>query len=246
MRIKLTIMGIVAVCTLACVAAFVMTTLFFGVVVAATVALVILTVATTVYVQLVRPWHSQWGATDGEVTRSMPGDELVENAASTTRAVTIGAPADYVWPWLVQMGYGRAGWYSYDWIDNDGKPSADRIVPRFQDLRVGDRIEMVPGDGPEVAAMKRQRWLLAGDGQGGTWCLALYPIDDYHTRLVSRWRQAWDTSTLMVKFWVLNADPGAFIMEQKMLRGIKTRAEAAFMRALAPAGRSHQGVVTGE
>src|SRR6266511_1264030 len=64
-------------------------------------------------------------------------DGLVDGAGSTTRAIPVTARAEQVWPWLVQIGYGRAGWYSYDWIDNDGRPSADRILPDFQYLRVG-------------------------------------------------------------------------------------------------------------
>jgi hypothetical protein len=71
------------------------------------------------------------GATDQEVRRAMPGDQLIPDAASTTRAITITAPPEQVWPWLVQLGYGRAGWYSYDWIDNDGHPSADRAALRL-------------------------------------------------------------------------------------------------------------------
>jgi hypothetical protein len=82
-----------------------------------------------VYRVLVQPWQHRWGATDEGVCRAMPGDGLVPDATSTTRAITIAAPPEQVWPWLVQLGYGRAGWYSYDWIDNDNRPSADRILP---------------------------------------------------------------------------------------------------------------------
>ena len=93
-----------------------------------------------------RPWYSRWGATNEEVRRSLPGDEFVPRPrAQSTWAVSVKAPAEGVWPWLVQMGYGRAGWYSYDWIDNDGKPSLDQIDATLQDLKVGDRIDMLPG-----------------------------------------------------------------------------------------------------
>ncbi len=107
-----------------------------------------------VYITWIGPWHRRWGATPNEVAMAMPGDNLLPApAGQTTRAVTIGAPPSAIWPWLVQIGYGRAGWYSYDRIDNDGRPSATRIVPELQELDAGDRIEMVPGMGPTV------RWL---------------------------------------------------------------------------------------
>ena len=93
-----------------------------------------------VYSWVVRPWHLEWGATLDEVRTSMPGDELVPHPTlCATRAMTIDAPPERVWPWLVQMGaYTRGGWYSYDWADNGGEPSADRIVPELQGLAVGD------------------------------------------------------------------------------------------------------------
>ncbi|MET1012818.1 MAG: hypothetical protein ABWY83_10615, partial [Actinomycetota bacterium] len=87
---------------------------------------------------LVSPWQRRWGSTDEEVRRAMPGDELLPPGAhSTTRAITINATPRDVFPWLLQIGYGRGGWYSYDWIDNDGKRSVDRIDPALQRLAVG-------------------------------------------------------------------------------------------------------------
>jgi hypothetical protein len=154
----------------------------------------------------------------------MPGDAVLLGAGSTTRAITIQASAHQIWPWLVQIGYGRAGWYSYDWIDNDGKPSADRVLPDLQSLEVGHRILMVPGMGPEVKEIEEERYILSG-GEADTWCLALYPTEG-GTRLVSRWRQNWPRS-LATSFWIAISDPGAFIMERKMLKGIKDRAEAS-------------------
>jgi hypothetical protein len=181
-------------------------------------------VVLTLYLSIVQPCQHRWGATEEEAGRAMPGDDVIPGAKSTTRAITIRATPRDVWPWLVQIGYGRAGWYSYDWIDNDGRPSAERIIPEFQDLRPGDRIVMVPGMGPIVKAMEPNEWLLSGDQESGTWCLALYPRGDGSTRLVSRWRQNW-TLTPATAFWILISDPGAFVMERKMLKGIKARAE---------------------
>ena len=184
-----------------------------------------ITAVLVVYRVLVQPWQHQWGATDEEIRRAMPGDDLLPVAASTTRAISVAAPAEQVWPWLVQLGYGRAGWYSYDWIDNDSHPSADRIIPELQELTIGDQIPMLPGMGPRVRAVQPNRYLVAGDDEGGTWCLALYPTAR-GCRLVSRWRVSWSL-TPATAFWILLSDPGAFLMERRMLKGIKIRAERA-------------------
>jgi hypothetical protein len=176
------------------------------------------------YALFVRSWHARWGATDAEVMAVMPGDELIPEGQITTRAITITATPAQIWPWIVQIGYGRAGWYSYDWIDNDGKPSARRILPEHQDLTVGTQIVMVPGMGPIVRELEPHRYLVAGDKGAGTWCLLLEQVDETRTRLVSRWRQDWKITPASL-IWIAIADPGAFVMERKMLRGIKTRAE---------------------
>lgn len=143
----------------------------------------------------------------------------------TTRAISIAAAPDEVWPWLVQIGFGRAGWYSYDWIDNDGAPSADRIEPAFQDLHVGDQILMMPGMGPFVVQVDDNRALVsASDDRRSSWCLALFPDGPGCSRLISRWRANWDITPASAVMIFLS-DPGAFIMEQKMLREIRDRVE---------------------
>jgi hypothetical protein len=192
-----------------------------GLVMAALGAITVL----VVYRLIIQPWQHRWGATDEEVRRAMPGDDLIADASSTTRAITIAARPEQVWPWLVQLGYGRGGWYSYDWIDNDGRPSADGIVPELQQLQVGDQILMLPEMGPRVRQIQPDRYFVAGDHDGPSWCLALYPTAD-GCRLVSRWRADWQL-TLANAFWILISDPGPFIMERKMLKGIKARAERA-------------------
>ena len=80
------------------------------------------------YLRFIRPWQLRWGATDEEVARAMPGDDVVKHPTfDATRAVTIQARPEEIWPWLVQMGVKRAGWYSYDWLDNLGTPQCRAI-----------------------------------------------------------------------------------------------------------------------
>jgi hypothetical protein len=225
MRTRLTIVAIVLAAAAGAVGVVVLLVVRFGWLGLAIGALGIMTVLVA-YRLWIQPWQHRWGATDEEVHRAMPGDDLIPDAASTTRAITISAPPEQVWPWLVQLGYGRAGWFSYDWIDNDGQPSADRIIPELQQLQVGDQILMLPGMGPRVREVEPNRYFVAGDLEAGVWCLALYPTAS-GCRLVSRWRVNWPL-TPATAFWILLSDPGAFIMERKMLKGIRSRAEARY------------------
>ncbi len=196
---------------------------WLGWVVGALVLLAVVMLLIGLYIGVIRPWHVRWGATDDEVAHVMPGDDLVPKAVVTTRAITIDAEPRDVWPWLVQIGFGMAGWYSYDWIDNDGQPSADRIVPEYQNLQIGDQIEIVPGMGPNVVTIDpAQAIVSAADDRSSGWCLGLYPIEGGGTRLISRWRNNWEV-TPATAFIIALTDPGAFIMEQKMLRVIRDR-----------------------
>src|SRR5918993_3584293 len=89
-----------------------------------------------VYLAFIRPWQLRWGATDEEIQRAMPGDDIVGKPSfNATRAVSINAPAENIYPWIVQMGVGRAGWYSYDWLDNPGRRSAESILPKHQNIQ---------------------------------------------------------------------------------------------------------------
>lgn len=177
-----------------------------------------------IYVWVVKPWHMTWGAVDTEVVRSMPGDELIRGAGQVTRAITIEAPSEEVWPWLVQLGYGKAGWYSYDWIDNDFQQSAHQIIPGYQELAVGDKILMMPEMGFVVESVDEPNSIVSVLEDGSTsWCLALYP-EGSSTRLVSRWRPKFDKTPATV-FMTMLSEPGTFVMEQKMLRTIRDRVE---------------------
>ncbi len=174
------------------------------------------------------PWQSRWGATDAEVARVMPGDRIVGNADFVaTRGISIAAPPERVWPWLVQIGSGRAGWYSYDRIDNGGAPSATRILPEHQQRRVGDRIPMIPGKdiGPTVTEIDPPRRMLWCDDDGEfSWEWLLEPSPSGETRLVSRLRVTAHPWTRRMAYEAV-ASVGDVIMQRRMLNGIKRRAE---------------------
>ena len=132
---------------------------------------------------LYRRRHLHWGATPAEITASMPGDALLPHAQfRATRAITIEAPPDAVWPWLVQVGCQRGGWYSNDLLDNLGQPSATTILPRFQHLEVGQWVPMSPKSPPsdrtalKVDSFEIDRWLL-WTKPDSTWAWQLSPTD---------------------------------------------------------------------
>lgn len=175
MRTKQTIGLIVAGCFLGSLGVLGVLIAWLGAAVGLVVGLVSAVVVIGTYLLVLGPWQRRWGATDEEVRRAMPGEGLLRrDAPSITRAVTIDASPEDVFPWLLQIGYGRGGWYSYDWIDNDGKPSADRIDPALQRLAVGDRIEMLPGVGPVVREIVPNHHIVSG-GESDSWCLLVEP-----------------------------------------------------------------------
>src|SRR5688572_23952859 len=166
-RVALVLIG----CIMASVAVLAALIAWLGFTLGVGVGLGIATVVVTMYLAFIGPWQRRWGSTDEEVGHPMPGDDLLRPGThSTTRAITIDAPPRDVFPWLVQIGYERGGWYSYDWIDNDGRRSIDRIDPALQDLSVGDRIQMLPGFGPVVREIVPEHHILSG-GDADTWCL---------------------------------------------------------------------------
>jgi len=172
-----------------------------------------------------RPWQLSWGATADEVARPMVGDGLVKNPTfNATRAVTINAPAERIWPWIVQIGYKRAGFYSWDILDNDGIPSAERIMPEYQNLKIGDFVPLSEETDAEVVNLEPNRALLLVFQSDGTvtWAWALYKIDADRTRLVTRLR--WRTTGVVSQFVL---DAFEIVMMRKCLLGIKRRAETA-------------------
>lgn len=185
------------------------------------------------YLLLIRPRQLRWGATDEEVAQAMPGDDVVARPTfNATRAVTVEARPETIWPWLVQIGCRRAGWYSYDLIDNLGVPSAERIIPELQHLEVGDIVPMSP-DGKHglwVKALEPNRWMLWGDEKGDTaWFWGLYPMDGARTRLITRVRIRYNWLSPSILFNLL-LDVGDIVMMRKCMLGIKRRAEAMASR----------------
>lgn len=181
------------------------------------------------YLLVIRPWQLRWGATGEEVARPMPGDDIVNHPTfNATRAVAVNAPPAAIWPWIVQIGIKRAGWYSYDWIDNLGRPSATRIIPELQQVQVGDLVPISPDGnfGFWVKDFEPNRWMLWWDKQGdATWLWGLYPIDGARTRLITRVRIRYNWLSPLILFNLL-LDVGDIVMMRKCMLGIKERAEA--------------------
>ncbi len=192
--------------------------------------------AVCAYVLVIRPWHFRWGATDAEVKRSLPGDDLVPHPRfGYTQAVTIKASPAEVWSWLVQIGYQRAGWYSHDWIHrilgiagsvDDDRRSVNRIIPELQDLEVGDVIEIAPDMGFTVVSMESDR-VLVTQSENASWVWFLDPVDEGMTRLIVRFRQDWEPGLANSLMFGIPNELGSLLMQPKTLRGIRDRAEAA-------------------
>lgn len=203
------------------------------------------TAAVAMYAKVVRPWHLRWGASDQEVKRALPGDALAPNPRLCyTRAITINAPVDQVWQWVVQIGQNRGGLYSYEWLENlvgADMRNAEFVMPKYQHLEPGDYILLYP-NGPAfgVAEVQAPRALVlqtvnfdtgeftesvSRDGIHGTWAFVLERRVDNTTRLLVRARMGYEPSLSAKLLWGV-IEPVNFVMERKMLQGIKERAES--------------------
>jgi hypothetical protein len=199
------------------------------------------------YAVVLRPRLLTWGATAAEARAALPGDDLVRDRWRTTRAITIGAPADEVWPWLAQMGFGRAGWYSYDWLERvigagdfaEGG-SARSVLPQFQILAVGDSVPLSADGGltaavvdpPGALVLRMAMGLLTGaparDGDHAvldwTWAFVVVPDGPRSSRLLVRVRADYRPRAVRMLFPLL-LEPVHLLMERAMLRGIRRRVD---------------------
>jgi hypothetical protein len=197
-----------------------------------------------------RPRILAWGAAPEELTRPLPGDDLVADPMYvTTRAITIAAPVSRVWPWLVQLGQNRGGFYTYDALENLFKldiHNAEEIRPEWQDLKAGeDYVTLDPDEYMKmtIAVLEPERAFVVRSGAPGeapqapgdffkgeidcSWGFYVEPLDEKTTRLIIRWRARWrDTAAARAARPVV-LEPVHFVMEERMLRGIRDRAERA-------------------
>lgn len=193
-----------------------------------------------------RSWYNRWGASDKEIQETLPGDELVPNPMlDYTHAISIAAPPSAIWPWLVQIGQGRGGLYSYDGLENLAGckiQSADTILAEHQNPNLGDLVRLGPQGYPcfSIAAIEQGKALVlvSADPKTGeptndnprtekgysiaSWQFVLEPVEAQSTRLLVRQRLAYSPD--MAWIWRLT-EPISFVMERKMILGIKHRAE---------------------
>jgi hypothetical protein len=201
-----------------------------------------------VYASVLRPRIEWLGTSSEERTATYPGDDLISGGRRYgAMATTIAAPPERVWPWLVQMGCDRAGFYSFDRLDNGGRPSADRIHTSWQNLREGDRIASTPDASHwfDVALLVAERALVLrasvtvpaarnfdpADGLPGaysdsTWGFFLRPTVDGHTRLVVTGKARGKPHALIAVANWLFWDPAHWVMQLKQFRGLRRRAES--------------------
>ena len=203
---------------------------------------------TILFAPFLRRRYARWGTNESEVKRGLPGDACVpEPKSEITNAITVYARMEEVWAWIAQIGCQRAGWYAYDWLDNGGVPSAERIVPAWQNLKVGDLIPATPNGkfGFPVALVEPNKMLtLAGVINTQTGASAdphdlppqffagdqtfyLEYIGAGTTRLIFRMRMDWNGSLANNLIYRGIVEPVSAVMTREMLSNIKRRAEAA-------------------
>jgi len=191
-----------------------------------------------IYWRWIRPRMLNWGATAAERASPLPGDELLpEPDGESTMAITVDAPPADVWPWLVQLGQERGGFYSYTWAENlfgFDIQNADHVVPEYQDLAVGDTVRLARADRYpetklEVASMDPERSLVLRSPDQPpwwVWAFVLEPVDDDRTRLLVRARISLPENSVVRLTSQAVLDPVTFVMTRGMLLGIKSRVEA--------------------
>jgi hypothetical protein len=199
------------------------------------------------YALWIRPRLLTWGAARDEAARAYPGDELISHPdAGATMATTLPAPPDIVWPWLVQMGGERGGWYSFDWLDNKGQPSAARTVPEWQNLEVGRQVKG-PTNWFTVVVLEPNRTLVLHSsyslltGQSfdprsgrlplvyaeGIWGFHLRQASGGRTRLVVRTRSRSRPRLFTWPFSMLVGEHLHFILQSRQFHNLRARVGAA-------------------
>lgn len=212
----------------------------------AIVAILMVTVFAIAYPLILRPWHQRWGATEAEVRATLPGDNLIAASSQITHAITINTPPEKVWPWLMQIGQDRSGFYSYTPLENAfgcEMPKVEQLRPEWKPRTMGETVwfcapKRFKGQGYMVAAVvdPQNAFVMVsgpdwnslqsgGRAAGGSWGFVLQPVDSNHTRLIARLRGGkpptlWGRIIGAV-FW----DPTHFVMERKMLKTIKRLSE---------------------
>ena len=194
----------------------------------------------TVYLFFIRPSQLRWGATTEEIRRSMPGDDLVPNPTFVaTRAISIRGRPEEIWPWIAQMGFDRAGYYGYDLIENicskTGIRSSESIVPDLQHPKTGDVLPISKVAHLTFGQIKPNQFLIwqsEAAPHDGAFTWALYPVDESHTRLVSRirLRYHWASSALVLDLFTEFAD---HVAVPKILAGVRDRVEGRVPESLA-------------
>jgi hypothetical protein len=197
--------------------------------------------ATALYAVAIRPWHLRWGAEPEDETRELTGDDLLpKGGTQILHAVTIDAPVEAVWPWLAQLGQDRGGFYSYEWLENLAgceMHNADRIHPEWQHRELGETVHLHPAGGLRVSVFEPRRAL----GLEGWGMFVLDPVGGGRTRLIARGGVPRGIGA--VTYGLLIEIPH-FVMERRMLLGIKQRAEAS--QASPPVTQASRGDAEGE
>ena len=182
------------------------------------------------YVAAIRPWMLRWGASTEETHKALPGDGLVPNPGSqSTRAVTVHAPVEVVWPWLAQVGQDRAGFYSYEWLEDLAgcrMRNAEQVHAERQERAIGDTVYLHHAYGLPVTRFERDR-VLALKGWGA---FVVEPLEGERTRLLARGRTARGPAVILDALLI---EIPHFVMERKMLLGIMQRAERASVGTVA-------------
>jgi hypothetical protein len=206
----------------------------------------VIAVFVSVYLNVLRPWHRNWGATDAERTAMLTGDDIVGSPredATSTHAITIRAPLHRVWPWLAQLGQDRGGFYSYEVLEDlagSQMENTDRLLPDRQTWRLGDKLWMYPPDkldgmghallarmvpGRALGFATRQAGTPATAPYDGSWSFVLKPLEADTTRLYVRGRAGGERAAGWRTFDVFVFEPMHFIMERKMMENVKRLAE---------------------